>query len=172
MICEPLGLGVSLIRQMRHTDARGHFSRLWCADDLARAGLLFHPVQTSLSVTLQAGTLRGMHWQAPPFAEGKLVHVLRGRIFDVAASLEPVRSGPRFVARALGPGEALFIPAGLAHGFLTLTDEVEMIYFIDRPYEPNAARGARFDDPALAIDWPSPPLLIADKDRSWPLLRA
>ena len=172
MICEPLGLGVFFIQHKRHTDARGDFARIWCTDDFAHVGLLFHPVQTSLSVTHEASTLRGMHWQEPPFSEGKLVYVVRGCIFDVAASLEPVRTGSRYVTRTLLAGDALFIPAGLAHGFLTLSDDVEIIYFIDRPYEPNAARGARYDDPALAIAWPNAPKLVADKDRSWPLLLA
>jgi dTDP-4-dehydrorhamnose 3,5-epimerase len=170
MICGVMPMGLRYLRHERQFDERGSFGRLWCADDFKRAGLDFKPVQASLSVTAVAGTLRGMHWQAAPFAETKVLQVIRGRIFDAVVRLDPVMGMPRLVMRELGPGEGFFIPAGLAHGFLTLTDDVELIYMMDRPYEPTAVCGARYDDPALAIPWPQEPRIIADKDRHWPLL--
>ena len=170
MICAALPMGMRYLRHERHTDMRGSFGRLWCANDFSQAGLDFQPVQASLSVTAVAGTLRGMHWQASPFAETKVLQVIRGRILDAVVSLDPVLGLPRLVMRELGPGEGFFIPTGLAHGFLTLTDDVELLYMMDRSYQPSAACGARYDDPALAIPWPQEPRIISDKDRNWPLL--
>ena len=163
-------MGMRYLCHDRHADGRGSFGRLWCADEFERAGLDFKLVQASLSQTAVAGTLRGMHWQASSFAETKVLQVIRGRIFDVVVRPDPVLGEPRLVMRELGPGEGFFIPAGLAHGFLTLTDDVELFYMMDRPYQPDAACGARYDDPALAIPWPHEPHVIAEKDRRWPLL--
>ena len=170
MIHEPLDLGVHFLKVAYSEDARGAFGRLWCAEDFARFGISFTPLQVSLSRSLRQGTLRGLHWQAAPYEESKFVHVLRGHIFDVVAQIDG--DARRFVARELAAGEGLFIPAGLAHGFLTLSDDVELLYMMDVPFEASAARGARFDDAALGVNWPFQPEIISERDLSWPALRA
>ncbi len=174
MIFEPTPLpGLLVVRPRRHADLRGTFARLWCADTFAAAGLDFRPVQISASWNRLAGTLRGMHWQAGPHAETKLVRASRGRVFDVAADLRP--GSPEFrrwFGLELGHDTQLgmLIPAGFAHGFVTLTDDAEVTYAIDAAHEPAAARGARFDDPALGIAWPRPPVVLSDRDLQWPAL--
>ncbi len=161
--------GLRLLRSEPSRDARGAFSRLWCAAELEQAGLSFTPVQVSLSETTSAGTLRGMHWQARPHDETKLMRVARGRIFDVLVDLR--RDQPTYLNHVgvdLAAGEGLFIPPGLAHGFLTRTDDVLLVYAMDRVQVPSAARGLRHDDPALGIVWPQPPILIGPRDLAWP----
>jgi dTDP-4-dehydrorhamnose 3,5-epimerase len=168
--------GTSLVGVMQvvgepAVDARGSFARTWCRDSFAAAGIAFQPIQASLSDNRRRHTLRGMHWQAAPAAEQKLVRCLRGAILDVAVDLRPDSpSHLRWTALRLAPEahNALFIPAGCAHGFLTLTEDALVEYLIDAAYEPAAARGARWDDPAFGIDWPAPPAVISDRDRAWP----
>ena len=172
MIPEPTPLpGLMVIRPEPAADSRGHFVRLWCQDDFAAAGLDFRPVQVSASFNHRAGTLRGLHWQADPHGETKLVRASRGRIFDVAVDLRP-RSATRShwfgIELDAERMDALLIPAGFAHGFITLTDAAEVTYCIDTPFKPQAGRGARHDDPAFGIAWPRPPAVISDKDLSWP----
>jgi dTDP-4-dehydrorhamnose 3,5-epimerase len=156
-----------------HRDARGFFARLYCPEEFAAAAVECQPVQMSLSRNGAAGTLRGMHWQAPPEAEAKVVRVVRGRIFDVAVDLRPESAtclrwhGCELSAEA---GNALFIPAGFAHGFLTLVEDTDVLYQIDRLYRPGFARGMRFDDPKVGIAWPAVPRVISQADRDWPLL--
>lgn len=171
MIVEPTALdGLMLIRAEPAADARGHFVRLWCRETFARRGLSFQPIQISASFNRRTGTLRGMHWQADPHGETKLVRASRGRVFDVAADLRPGSAtwgqwlGVELDARMMN---ALLIPAGFAHGFITLTDDAEVTYCIDTPFEPSAGRGARFDDPALGIVWPLAPAVISDRDLAW-----
>jgi dTDP-4-dehydrorhamnose 3,5-epimerase len=154
-----------------HTDARGGFRRTWCAEAFAATGLSFAPVQASLSTNPQSHTLRGLHWQADPHGEGKLVRCVAGAIWDVAVDVRADSPsfrrwhGVRLDAQA---GRALFLPPGVAHGFLTLTKGAVVSYLIDRAYHAPAARGARWDDPALAIDWPAQPAVISDRDATWP----
>jgi dTDP-4-dehydrorhamnose 3,5-epimerase len=163
--------GPLLIRFDRAEDRRGHFQRLWCADDFTAAGLDFRPSQISASYNHHVGTLRGLHWQEPPYAETKLVRATRGAVFDVVVDM---RAGSMNRARWVGVelsaenGQALLIPAGFAHGFITLTDKAEVQYCIDTPFQPEAARGARFDDPSIGIAWPMPPRVISEKDLGWP----
>jgi dTDP-4-dehydrorhamnose 3,5-epimerase len=112
-----------------------------------------------------------MHWQAPPFAEVKIIRCARGAIYDVAVDLRP--DSPtfrRWAAVELTPenGQALYIPRGVAHGFYTLADATEVAYQISAPYHPAAARGARWNDPSLAIEWPGHPEVIAARDRDYP----
>lgn len=167
MMATPTGFfGLVHLACTRARDERGSFGRLWCRDALANAGLDFMPVQASLSESPKAGTLRGLHWQEEPFGENKLLQVLRGRIFDVL--VDPHTR--RWFARELEAGEGFLIPAGLAHGFLTLSDDVQLLYMMDRPYVPEASRGLRHDDPALAISWPVAPAIIGARDLAWPLL--
>lgn len=170
MIATSLPLaGLWRLRNDTARDERGAFGRLWCEGEFARAGLQFRPVQLSLSETPAALTLRGLHWQADPHGETKLVRVLRGSIFDVLVDLR--RGEPTFgrhVCIELQAGEGLLVPPGLAHGFLTLAPDVQLAYAMDRDYEPTAARGLRYDDPALAIPWPQSPRLIGSRDLAWP----
>ena len=160
-----------LIEAEPHVDARGSFGRLWCAREFADRGLAPAFVQANLSTNPRAGTLRGLHWQEAPHAEVKLVRCLAGRILDVIVDLR--RGSPTFgrhiaVPLAAGDGRQLYVPEGFAHGFQTLTDDVEVSYFVSAFHAPAAARGARWDDPALAIAWPLPVALISDRDRTWP----
>lgn len=154
-----------------HEDARGSFRRSWCADSFARARIDFVPRQASLSTNIAAHTLRGMHWQEGPHAEQKLVRCIAGAVWDVALDLRP--DSPAYLrwhAEELSAekGNALFLPRGVAHGFLSLTPGAVMEYLIDTPHAPEAARGARWNDPAFAITWPHPPAVISDRDRDWP----
>lgn len=163
--------GVMRIEGEPVRDERGSFARTWCRDSFAAAGIAFQPSQASLSENLRRHTLRGMHFQAPPSAEAKLVRCLRGAVFDVALDLRP--GSPtrlRWVAERLAPEahNALFIPAGCAHGFLTLTEDALVEYLIDAPYDAAAARGVRWDDPAFGIAWPAMPEVISARDRGWP----
>jgi dTDP-4-dehydrorhamnose 3,5-epimerase len=157
-----------------HEDARGSFQRIWCADAFARARIDFAPSQSSRSLNLVARTLRGMHWQAEPQAEQKLVRCVVGRIWDVALDLRA--DSPSYlrwhaVELSAERGNALFLPRGVAHGFLTLTPGAVVEYLIDAPFHAPLAQGARWDDPAFGITWPSPPAVISDRDRDWPDFR-
>jgi len=128
-------------------------------------------VQCNLSRNLARGTLRGLHHQAAPHEEAKLVRCSRGTIFDVAVDLRP--DSPTFrdwFGQELSTenGRMLFVPEGLAHGFITLTDDSEVLYQMSEPYEASAARGVRWDDPAFAIEWPLEPVMISERDRTFP----
>jgi dTDP-4-dehydrorhamnose 3,5-epimerase len=165
--------GLVAIRLERHVDDRGSFARLFCRDDFAAAGLESEFVQESLSVTLRAGTVRGMHYQRTPHEEVKFVRCVRGAIYDVVADLRP--DSPSFhhwQAFELSPESdiALYIPKGCAHGFQTLADDVEVLYQMSTPYVPAAADGFRYDDGTIGIEWPRPVGMIAEKDLSWPPL--
>jgi dTDP-4-dehydrorhamnose 3,5-epimerase len=154
-----------------HEDARGSFRRTWCADSFARARIDFVPRQASLSTNLAAHTLRGLHWQDAPHAEQKLVRCVVGSIWDVALDLRP--ESPSYlkwhaVELSAEVGNALFLPRGVAHGFLTLSAGAVVEYLIDMAHAPEAARGARWNDPAFAIDWPHSPTMFSDRDRDWP----
>lgn len=153
-----------------HEDVRGSFQRAWCKDTFTRAGVDFTPCQSSLSTNTAPHTLRGMHWQADPHGEQKLVRCVVGRIWDVALDLR--RDSPSYlrwhaVELSAGHGNALFLPRGVAHGFLTLCAGAVVEYLIDRPHVPEAARGARWNDPAFGIDWPALPEVLSEKDRGW-----
>ena len=163
--------GVYEIAFPAHADARGSFRRSWCADSFAAAGIRFTPVQASQSRNSARHTLRGMHWQAAPQGEQKLVRVSAGMIFDVALDLRP--ESPTFrrwhaVELDAEAGRAFFLPRGVAHGFLTLTPGAVVDYLIDAPHAPEAARGVRWNDPAFGILWPAAPAVISDRDAQWP----
>lgn len=172
MIFEPTKLaGLTVVRPRKHGDERGFFARLWCADEFAAAGHPFRPVQVSASFNAAAFTLRGLHWQAAPHGEAKLVRATRGRVFDVAVDLRPgspTRLGWFGIELDADEHTALLIPDGFAHGFLTLTDGAELLYGIDTAYVPGVGCGARYDDPAIGIAWPAVPVVIAAKDLAWP----
>lgn len=163
--------GVFVVHAEPVVDARGHFARLWCAETFARHGLVDRFDQCSLSSNPRRGTLRGLHWQEAPFAETKLVRVTRGAAFDVAVDLRP--GSPtrlRWFAAELRDDAltAMLLPPGVAHGFQTLTDATDVLYQIAGRHVPDAARGARWDDPALGIDWPLPVAVLSERDAGWP----
>ena len=163
--------GAMLVAPERREDERGFFARTWCADEFAAQGLDARVAQASVSYNRQAGTLRGMHWQAMTHPETKLVRCTRGAVLDVIVDVREGAPEPIVhVAVELTEenGLALHIPAGVAHGFLTLRDETEVLYQMTTPWAPEAARGARWDDPAFAIPWPATPRVINERDRTWP----
>jgi dTDP-4-dehydrorhamnose 3,5-epimerase len=153
-------------------DERGFFARAWCADEFAECGLETDIAQCSISYNARRGTLRGMHWQAAPHEEVKLVRCTRGAIYDVVADLRPASSTfGQWVAVELSAQNRrlLYVPKGCAHGFQTLEDETEVFYAISAFYAPDAGRGFRYDDPAFAIDWPLPErVVVSDRDRTLP----
>jgi len=167
--------GVKRVMRRPMGDARGFFSRLFCADELAAAGWIWPVAQINHSYTAQASAVRGMHYQHPPHAEAKLVTCLRGRVWDVAVDL---RAGsPTFLqwcAQELSAENhaALLIPPGCAHGFQTLSEDVELLYAHSAPYAPSADAGLNPQDPRLGIRWPLPVGTISDKDVQRPLLAA
>jgi dTDP-4-dehydrorhamnose 3,5-epimerase len=167
------GSDARLIRPVRHQDARGSFMRTWCRDAFREAGIAFEPVQGNASTTLRRGSLRGMHFQRAPRPDAKVVRVARGRVHDVIVDLRP-ESGARgrWYATELSAeeGTMLYVPPGFAHGFQTLSDEVQVEYLMGEAYVPELYDGFRHDDPAVAIPWPSAPVDVSDKDLAWPPL--
>ena len=163
--------GTFLIEQERHADTRGFFARTWCAEEFAEHGLAAELAQCSTSYNRRRGTLRGLHYQAPPFAETKLVRCTRGALFDVALDMRP--ASPTFqnwVGFELTPenGRALYVPPGVAHGFYCLSDDTEVLYQMSIPQRPEAARGVRWNDRFHRVEWPGPVAVIADRDRDYP----
>lgn len=162
--------GARHIAVQAHTDERGCFARLWCAETFREAGL---PAleQASASFNTHAGTLRGLHFTWPPSREGKLVRCARGRMHDVLLDLRP--GSPSYlqhIAVVLDADErnAVYLPPGVAHGFQTLLDATEVHYAMTEAYRPALADGYRYDDPAFGIAWPLPVACIGEKDLAWP----
>jgi dTDP-4-dehydrorhamnose 3,5-epimerase len=152
--------GGYVVELERMEDERGYFARTYSSDEFAARGLDHRVEQCSTSFNAKRGTLRGLHYQAAPYGEAKLVRCTRGAIYDVAVDLRPDSpSYLRWVGVELSAdnGRALFVPEGCAHGFQTLADDSEVHYQISTPYVQEAARGVRWDDPAFNIDWPPPP---------------
>jgi dTDP-4-dehydrorhamnose 3,5-epimerase len=152
-------------------DERGFFARLWSAEAFAARQLVTRFNHISVSVNLRQGTLRGMHYQAPPFAETKLVRCIRGAVYDVAVDLRP--ASPAFrqwtaVELSADNRRAFYIPAGCAHGFQTLTPDAEILYMIDAPYSAEHGRGVRWNDPAFAIAWPEAERTMNERDAGYP----
>ena len=163
--------GVVRIEAEPHVDDRGLFARLYCPEEFAAAGIDFAPAQTSLSRNPTSGTLRGMHFQAAPHAETKLVRVTRGRVFDVAVDLRPDSPTYRQWTGAELSAEnlvGLYIGEGIAHGFLTLEPDTDVVYQIAPAYRPGHDAGVRWDDPAFGIAWPMAPVLISARDAGYP----
>jgi dTDP-4-dehydrorhamnose 3,5-epimerase len=163
--------GVVEVLAERNADHRGAFFRTFCREELRAAGLDFTLCQISLSENPRRHTLRGMHHRAAPFEEQKIVRCVRGAVLDVAIDLrEGSATRLRHVAVELSAaaGNALLIPRGCAHGFLTLTDDSAVEYLIDLPYAPGHDRGVRWNDPAFGIPWPAEPAVIGERDASYP----
>lgn len=148
-----------------HQDERGSFSRLFCCKELS----FFDLKQVNLSKNPLAGTLRGLHFQVSPHEEGKIVGCLQGEIFDVIVDMRPhsAHFGKHFSLN-LTPGKALYIPPGFAHGFISLIDHTDLIYFMSGHYTPEAARGIVWNDPSLNIQWPREPRIISSRDSHLP----
>lgn len=165
--------GVKLITPRRFGDARGWFSETWTQPKMAAAGLDFGFMQDNHSFSAQRHTLRGLHYQAPPFAQTKLVRVGRGAVLDVAVDIRV--GSPTYltwVAEELSAenGAQLLVPRGFLHGFLTLTPDAEVLYKVDNPYNGKADGAVRFDDPTLGVDWGIDPgqAILSDKDAAAP----
>jgi dTDP-4-dehydrorhamnose 3,5-epimerase len=165
--------GVFVIDIEPFTDDRGIFARTFSQDEFAAAGLTVDVAQCSIAGNGRAGTVRGLHWAGEPVRETKLVRATRGALLDVVVDTRP--GSPtwlRHVAVELTADNhrALFVAAGLAHGYQTLVDDTEAMYQMNVPFQPGFDRGLRHDDPALGIGWPLPVSVVSDKDRRWPLL--
>jgi dTDP-4-dehydrorhamnose 3,5-epimerase len=168
--------GAWVIELQELGDERGWFARTFDAEEFRARGLNPDVVQCNASFNRRNGTLRGMHYQAEPHGESKLVRCVRGAIFDVAVDLRsdsPTCRDWHGVELSADNRLAFYIPAGLAHGFQTLTDSSEVLYQMGNPYVPEAARGVRWDDPALGIEWPAAPgeRTISAQDSSYPQLQ-
>ena len=154
----------------RHDD-RGFFARCWCREEFEKNSLNSKLVQCSISFNRQRGTLRGMHYQAAPHVEAKVVRCTAGGLYDVVLDLRPEMPTFReWIAVELTPAnrKMIYIPEGCAHGFLTLEDDTEVFYQMSEFYHPEAARGVRWDDPSFRIAWPGPPEVISERDRLYP----
>jgi dTDP-4-dehydrorhamnose 3,5-epimerase len=173
MLFSPTSLeGSYVIDLERREDDRGFFARAWCEREFAEHGLNARLVQCNVSFNPRRGTLRGMHFQRPPYAEAKLVRCTRGAIHDVIIDL---RTGSATYKQWLGVDltaenrRMLYVPEGFAHGYQTLEDQTEVFYQVSEFYTPEAEGGVRWDDPAFGIVWPDPEgAFLSDKDGSWP----
>ena len=161
-----------LVRPKRRMDARGFFSESWSIEPWHARGLEIHWCQDNHSLSRQPGVLRGLHYQAPPMAQAKLVRCTRGRVWDVAVDAR--RGSPSF-GKSFGTELSvenwlqLFVPRGFLHGFLTLEPDSEVQYKVDSPYAPDCDGAVRWDDPDLAIEWPvTTPPILSDKDAAAP----
>ena len=165
--------GAFIVDIDRVEDQRGFFARSFCAEEFAAHGLAANMPQSSVSFNPHRATLRGLHYQADPHAEDKLVRCTSGAIFDVIVDLRP---GSGTYRRWLGieltadDRRALYVPTGFAHGFITLAGGSEVLYMMSVPFVPGFGRGIRWSDPALAIDWPLEPQHISPRDAAYPLL--
>ncbi|MBI1370673.1 MAG: dTDP-4-dehydrorhamnose 3,5-epimerase [Planctomycetes bacterium] len=152
-------------------DARGFFARTWCGQTFASQGLPASLAQCSVSVNPKRATLRGLHWQAAPHGETKIVRVTSGAIFDVAVDLRI--DSPTFrlwfgVELTSSNRKSLCIGPGFAHGFITLAPDTEVLYMMDKPQHAGSARGARYNDAAFKIDWPLAPECLSERDANYP----
>lgn len=166
--------GAFIIEPEERRDERGFFARTWCREEFVAHGLEPDFVQRNLSANPARGTLRGMHWQAAPHGEVKLIRCGRGAIYDVIVDLRPASPTYRqWIGVELDEANhrLLYIPKDFAHGFQTLTDDVEVSYMVSHAYAPSAGRGIRYDDPSIGISWPLPVTRISDQDKAWPPLR-
>lgn len=165
--------GVMLIEPEPRHDERGFFARVYCPGAFTSAGIDFVPTQINLSRNTLRHTLRGLHYQSPPHAEAKLIRVTAGRIFEVVVDL---RKGTltylKWISLELdaASANAIFVPEGCAHGFLTLEPGTDVLYQMGRDHVPGVANGLRWNDPVLGINWPATTAEMSAQDRAWPLL--
>jgi len=162
--------GVFEIQIEPATDERGFLARTWCREEFAAHGLKPDLAQCSISFSPRKGTLRGLHYQAEPHAEAKLIRCTSGAVYDVALDLRPRSvTFKKWFAVVLSAEKRnmLYIPEGCAHGFLTLENDCEMLYLISELYHADSARGIRWNDPAFGIEWPDRVEMISDRDRNF-----
>jgi len=162
--------GVYLITPATRADERGHFARQWDETTFRRFGMTTQFPQCNSSFSAVAGTLRGLHYQAAPHGEAKYLRCISGRLFDVVVDVRPAsRTFGRWLGTELSASgrQWIYIPEGIAHGFLTLEDNTEVLYPVSTPYEPSSERGIRWNDPAFGIGWPIEPTRMSDKDAQW-----
>ncbi len=164
--------GAFIIEVKRLEDERGFFGRSFCRREFEERGLNPFVAQCNISFNRDAGTLRGMHYQATPHAEEKLVRCTRGALYDVIIDLRPESpTFKRWVSLELTEENCrmLYIPKGFAHGFQTLVDETEIFYQMSAFYHPDSSRGVRWNDPAFGVQWPETDrVILSDRDRLWP----
>jgi dTDP-4-dehydrorhamnose 3,5-epimerase len=168
----PLG-GVFVVELERLEDERGFFARSFCEDEFRAHGLRTDIAQCNVSWNRRRGTLRGLHYQAKPHEEAKLVRCTRGALWDVAVDLRedsPTRHRWHAVELTADNHKALYIPEGLAHGFQTLAADTEVLYLMSTAYHAASSRGLRWSDPRLAIAWPLPDPIVSERDRAFPVL--
>jgi dTDP-4-dehydrorhamnose 3,5-epimerase len=172
MIFTPTPLaGAYLIDLEKKDDDRGFFARAFCENEFGKHDLVRHFCQINNSLSVHKGTLRGMHYQLAPRAETKVVRTIRGALYDVILDL---RDGSPTFAHSFGAElsaenrRMMYVPKGFAHGFLTLVDDTEAIYFVDEFYSPEHERGVRYNDPRFTLPWPAAAAVISAKDKSLP----
>ena len=166
--------GAFLVEIEPHVDDRGSFARAFCQDEFAAHGLETAVAQCNLAYSRALGTVRGLHYQVAPAAEAKLVRCVRGAIYDVIVDMRP--DSPSYLQHIglelRSSAQAFYVPKGFAHGYQTLLPDSELLYQTSAPYSPAHERGVRYNDPALAIEWPLPIASVSDKDRRWPSVQA
>ena len=164
--------GAYLIELEKRGDERGFFARFFCEKEFESAGLEKNFIQINNSESAKKGTLRGLHYQLPPASEVKVIRAIKGSLYDVIVD---IRAGSSTFGRWFGAELndhnrlMMYVPRGFAHGFITLTDDVEAFYLVSAFYSPENERGLRFNDPNINIKWPLEPTEVSDKDRNWPL---
>jgi dTDP-4-dehydrorhamnose 3,5-epimerase len=162
--------GVTIIELDAIEDNRGFFARTFCDEEFKRAGIFMQVRQTNISHNRRAFTLRGLHYQAEPYAEPKVVQCVRGRIWDVAVDLRPEsQTYCQWAGMELSPRERrlYYIPRGCAHGFLTLEPNSDVVYLMGAPYVAESTRGVRWNDSAFGIEWPAQPVEMSERDAGY-----
>jgi dTDP-4-dehydrorhamnose 3,5-epimerase len=154
-------------------DSRGYFSRFWCREELDVQELGFEIAQINSSYNVEAGTVRGLHYQRDPHAEAKVVSCMSGRVFDVAVDARP--HSPTYlewfgIELSENTNRQLYIPPGFAHGYQALEGDTRLLYVVSEFYAPDSEAGLRYDDPAIGISWPHQVTSVSDKDANWPLV--
>jgi dTDP-4-dehydrorhamnose 3,5-epimerase len=165
--------GAFLIDLEPKVDDRGSFARAFCKREFEAKGISFDIVQCNLAHTQRTGVIRGLHFQESPAEEKKLVRCISGSVFDAIVDMRPGSATYRkgfWIRLDAVRRQALFVPAGVAHGYQALADHTEFLYMTDQYYTPGMEKGIRFDDPSVAIPWPLPACGVAPRDQFWPLL--
>jgi len=163
--------GVFVIKQELRGDHRGYFTRVFCKDELKKAGISYNIVQINRSLTAKKGTIRGIHYQLPPHAEDKIIQCIKGEIFDVVVDLrKSSKTYGQWVSEVLSENNhtMMLVPKGCGHGFQTLKTNCVIEYFVSAFYAPEYERGIRWNDPFFRISWPLKTITTSEKDGKWP----
>lgn len=166
--------GAYVIEPERINDHRGFFARVWCKKELQQHGLNNELSQSNIGFSYRKGTVRGLHFQRIPHAESKIVRCTRGSIFDVIVDLRPESSTYKCwfgVELSDENRKMIYVPEGMAQGYITLQDNTEINYHTSEFFNVEAASGVRFDDPVLGIQWPLAATVVSEQDRNWPLMK-